>query len=71
MLNIAIPNYLAKRLKKLAKETYRSNSFYVYRAIEEFLDEHEDYLIAQVKYNENRPRILYERAKSMIGFGSI
>jgi RHH-type transcriptional regulator, rel operon repressor / antitoxin RelB len=37
---------LEKRLSSLAKKTHRSKSFYIQRAIEEFLEEQEDYLLA-------------------------
>ncbi|MEI8295166.1 MAG: DUF6290 family protein [Alphaproteobacteria bacterium] len=37
---------LEKRLNHLAKQTHRSKSFYIQRAVEEFLEEEEDYLLA-------------------------
>ena len=35
-----------KRLSQLAKETHRTKSYYVKRAVEEFLEDQEDYLLA-------------------------
>ena len=37
---------MEKRLSQLAKDTHRTKSYYVKRAIEEFLDDQEDYLLA-------------------------
>ena len=46
MMTIRLPEKMEKRLTQLAKETHRTKSYYVKRAIEEFLDDQEDYLIA-------------------------
>ena len=37
---------LEKRLNSLAKKTHRSKSFYIQRAIEGFLEDQENYLLA-------------------------
>jgi RHH-type rel operon transcriptional repressor/antitoxin RelB len=49
MMTIRLPEELEKRLNKLAKETHRTKSYYVKRAIEEFLEDQEDYLIALMR----------------------
>ena len=46
MMTIRLPENMDKRLSELAKETHRSKSYYVKQAIEEFLEEREDYLLA-------------------------
>jgi RHH-type rel operon transcriptional repressor/antitoxin RelB len=46
MMTIRLPENMEKRLSQLAKETHRTKSYYVKQAIEEFLDEREDYLLA-------------------------
>lgn len=46
MMTIRLPEQMDKRLSELAKETHRSKSYYVKQAIEEFLEEREDYLLA-------------------------
>ena len=46
MITIRLPEKMEQRLSQLAKDTHRSKSYYVKRAIEEFLEEQEDYLIA-------------------------
>jgi RHH-type rel operon transcriptional repressor/antitoxin RelB len=45
------------RLNRLAKRTGRPKDFYAKRAIAEFLDEQEDYLIAISRLEENLPPI--------------
>ncbi len=46
MLGVRLSDELDKRLTVLADETFRSKSFYVKEALAEYLDEHEDYLLA-------------------------
>lgn len=46
MMTLRLPENMDKRLSQLAKETHRSKSYYVKQAIEEFLEEREDYLLA-------------------------
>ena len=45
-LNIRIPDNLADRLGELATETGRTKSYYVRQALEEKLEELEDYYLA-------------------------
>ena len=45
-LNIRIPDNLADRLDDLASETGRTKSYYVRQALEEKLEELEDYYLA-------------------------
>ena len=46
MMTIRLPENMDKRLSEMEKETHRSKSYYVKQAIEEFLEEREDYLLA-------------------------
>jgi RHH-type rel operon transcriptional repressor/antitoxin RelB len=46
MMTIRLPEKMEHRLSELAKETHRTKTYYVKRAIEEFLDDQEDYLLA-------------------------
>jgi RHH-type rel operon transcriptional repressor/antitoxin RelB len=52
MMTIRLPEETEKRLSKLAENTHRSKSYYVRRAIEEFLDDQEDYLAALASYED-------------------
>jgi len=52
MMTVRLSPQMDKRLSKLAKETHRTKSYYVKRAIEEFLDDQEDYLLAVASYED-------------------
>ncbi len=52
MLTVRLPEKMAQRLSHLAKETHRTKSYYVKRAVAEFLEEQEDYLAAVASYEE-------------------
>ena len=52
MTGLRLPEGLEKRLNHLAHETRRSKSFYIREAIQEYLEEHEDYLLASASYEE-------------------
>ena len=45
-LNIRIPEKIGQRLDKLATKTSRTKSYYVRKALEEKLEEIEDYFLA-------------------------
>jgi len=49
------------RLERLAQRTGRSKSLYIRRAVKEYLDEKEDYLIAAQRLEENLPSIPLEK----------
>jgi RHH-type transcriptional regulator, rel operon repressor / antitoxin RelB len=46
MIAVRIEKNLEERLEQLSQNTGRSKSYYVKQAIENFLDEREDYLLA-------------------------
>jgi RHH-type rel operon transcriptional repressor/antitoxin RelB len=48
---------MEKRLSRLARRTGRPKAYYAKKAIGEFLDEQEDYLIAIARLEENLPSI--------------
>jgi RHH-type rel operon transcriptional repressor/antitoxin RelB len=52
MLTLRLPTEMEKRLSTLAKETHRTKSYYVKRALEEFLDDQEDYLLGVASYED-------------------
>jgi RHH-type transcriptional regulator, rel operon repressor / antitoxin RelB len=57
MLTLRLHPRMEKRLSRLSKRTGRPKSYYAKKAIEEFLDEQEDYLIAVARLEENLPSI--------------
>ena len=61
---------LEERLERLAKRTGRSKSLYVRRALEEYLDEEEDYLIALQRLEDNLPLVPMEKVLSRLNLRS-
>jgi RHH-type transcriptional regulator, rel operon repressor / antitoxin RelB len=52
MTGLRLPEELDDRLNHLVHETKRSKSFYIREAIQEYLEEHEDYLLATSSYED-------------------
>ena len=57
MLTLRLQPAMERRLTQLAKRTGRPKAYYAKKAIGEFLDEQEDYLIAIARLEENLPSI--------------
>jgi len=55
MLTVRLSPKLEVRVNRLARRTGCSKAFYAKKAIAEFLDEQEDYLIAVARLEENLP----------------
>jgi len=68
MLSVRLPEMIERRLADLAEKTNRSKSYYVEHALENFLDEYEDYLLALSRLEEKGPNISLEEAKKQLGF---
>ncbi|HTP65042.1 MAG TPA: ribbon-helix-helix domain-containing protein [Geobacteraceae bacterium] len=58
MLAVRLDEKTETRLERLAKETHRSKSYFVKRAITTFLDEMEDKLIAVARLEQENPTFL-------------
>lgn len=67
MLAVRLPEKLEHKLDNLAEQTGRSKSFYVRKAIEEFLEDHEDYLIALARLEKKNPRISLKELEKELG----
>jgi len=67
MLALRLPADLEKRLEELAKKTGRSKSYYARLAIEEFLQDQEDYLLAISRLEKELPGIPIEEVKRRLG----
>jgi RHH-type rel operon transcriptional repressor/antitoxin RelB len=70
MLSVRLSPELEQRLNTLAQETHRSKSFYIAKALEEFLDDQEDYLLAtqtleRVKAGQEKTYSLSELAQEL------
>lgn len=67
MLTVRLSPRLEARLNKLSKRTGRPKAYYAKKAITEFLDEQEDYLIAVARLEENLPPIPLEEVMKRLG----
>jgi RHH-type transcriptional regulator, rel operon repressor / antitoxin RelB len=57
MLTLRLPSRMEERLERLSKRTGRPKAYYAEKAIQEFLYEQEDYLIATARLEEDLPPI--------------
>jgi RHH-type rel operon transcriptional repressor/antitoxin RelB len=57
MLTVRLPADMEKRLSRLSKRTGRPKAYYAKKAIGEFLEDQEDYLIAISRLEDNLPPI--------------
>ena len=67
MLALRLPADLEKRLDELARNTGRSKSYYAKLAIEEFLQDQEDYLLAINRLEKNLPGIPIDEVERRLG----
>jgi RHH-type rel operon transcriptional repressor/antitoxin RelB len=67
MLTVRLSPKLESRLDKLARRTGRPKAYYAKRAITEFLDEQEDYLIAISRLEENLPPVPLKEVVKQLG----
>jgi RHH-type rel operon transcriptional repressor/antitoxin RelB len=58
---------MEKRLTRLSKRTGRPKSYYAKRAIGEFLEEQEDYLISISRLEDNLPPISLAEVVKQLG----
>ncbi len=67
MLAVRLPPDLDNQLTLLAEETGHNKSYYVKRAIANFLEDHADYCIAVSRLEENLPSIDLNEVKKQLG----
>jgi RHH-type transcriptional regulator, rel operon repressor / antitoxin RelB len=67
MLALRLDQETEQRLEDLARRTGRTKSYYAKRAIVEFLDDEEDYLIALSRLEQNRPGIPIDEVEQQLG----
>ena len=60
-VSIRLPDDVAKRLDELAKSLDRPKTYIVTKALKEYLEEYEDYLIALHRLNDKDDRVISER----------
>lgn len=67
MIAVRLPKELETQLERVATETHRSKSYYIRKALEQFLEDREDYLLAVARLEEKNPRIPYEKIREELG----
>jgi RHH-type rel operon transcriptional repressor/antitoxin RelB len=70
MFSVRLSPKLEARLNRLAKRTGRTKAYYAKKAIEEFLEEQEDYFIALSRLEEKLPGIPLEEVVKKLGLES-
>lgn len=67
MIAVRLPPEVEKRLKKLARKTGRTRTFYVREAILQHLDDLEDYYLAVQRLEENLPGVPLHEVERRLG----
>jgi RHH-type rel operon transcriptional repressor/antitoxin RelB len=67
MLAVRLPEQLDNRLSDLSHQTNRSKSFYVKKALQDYLDDHEDHLLALARLEKKNTRITIEEMEGRLG----
>jgi RHH-type rel operon transcriptional repressor/antitoxin RelB len=70
MLAVRLPEQLEGRLTNLASKTGHTKSYYVKKAIEEFLEDREDYLLAIAVLEQKNPSIPLDEVIKELGLDS-
>ena len=67
MLAVRLPSKLEHKLQHLAEETGRTKSYYARQAIEAFLEDREDYLMAVSRLEKKHPRLSLAEMERQLG----
>lgn len=67
MIAVRLPIDVEKKLDQLAARTHRTKSYYVRKAIEEFLEDEADYMLAMERIQKNNPRISLDELEKKLG----
>ena len=67
MLAVRLDPDMEEELNKLSKETGRSKSYYVKQAIENYLEDREDYLLALSVLEKKEPRKSIKEVRKELG----
>lgn len=66
-VSVRLPEDIAKRLDELAKSLDRSKTYIVTKALKEYLEEYEDYLIALHRLNAKDDKVISEKELVKLG----
>lgn len=67
MLGVRLEPELEKRLERLAKKTGRTKSFYAKEAIRQYVEDREDYLLAEDVSRRNEKTFSLEEVRRELG----
>lgn len=67
MLGVRLDKDTEERLEILCKETGRTKSYYAKKAIKEFIEDREDYLLAVAALEESGELISFEEVRKNLG----
>lgn len=67
MLTVRLPEALEMRLERISKETGRTKSYYIKKAIEQYIEDREDYLLAVSALEKKNPTISLEQLERELG----
>jgi RHH-type rel operon transcriptional repressor/antitoxin RelB len=67
MLGIRLEPELEERLDRLARETGRTKSYYAKKAIQQFLEDREDYLLGIAVLERNETRTTLAEVRKELG----
>jgi len=70
MLAVRLPEQTETRLDNLAQKTGRTKTYYVKKAIEEFLEDREDYLLAVSVLEQKNPSVPLDEVIKEIELGN-
>lgn len=60
-ISVRLPEELSEKLDRLAKSLDRSKTYIITRALNEYLGEYEDYLVALNRLNDKDDRIVSKK----------
>lgn len=69
-LSIRLDSKTEKKLENLAKKTGRTKSWYIRQAVEDYLDEWEDYHIAMSRLEQEKGEIDLAEVRKKLGLAS-
>ncbi len=67
MIAVRLPESLEKKLDELAAKTNRTKSYYLRKALEEYLEDEADYLLAIERMQSDNPRISLDEMEKRLG----
>lgn len=67
MIVVRLPVELEAKLERIAAETHRTKSYYMRKALERFIEDRGDYLLAIARLEEKNDSISYAEIREDLG----